>query len=41
MQKQAAFSQAVFEIRDIIDKLELVAAEREASAGKPGSQGDR
>jgi NitT/TauT family transport system ATP-binding protein len=35
MQKEPAFTQAVFEIRDIIDKLEKISAER-GSAGKTG-----
>jgi NitT/TauT family transport system ATP-binding protein len=37
MQKEPAFTQAVFEIRDIIDKLEVISAERDAAAGKTGS----
>jgi NitT/TauT family transport system ATP-binding protein len=37
MQKEPGFAQAVFEIRDIIDKLESVSAERAGAAGKTGS----
>jgi ABC-type nitrate/sulfonate/bicarbonate transport system ATPase subunit len=37
MQKEPRFSEAVFEIRDIIDKLECISAERDAAAGKTGS----
>jgi NitT/TauT family transport system ATP-binding protein len=36
MQKEPRFTQAVFEIRDIIDKLEKISAERGGSAGKTG-----